>query len=127
MDPLIIVAVIGFLSTPIGIWLTWLRFKKKDVADIYDSISGASKNAVETMQMTMDALHNELKSADGKIDKLIAANRQLQDRFDQLSDQYRQLITENAEQRKMIDDLTKTMGSMTSGSVILIGTNDQMV
>lgn len=72
-----IIAVVGVLAAPIAAFMTWFFNRKKNIADIYNVIAGASGEAVETMQATMQELRIELSEARGKIEELIAENELL--------------------------------------------------
>ena len=77
MDPAIIIAVIGVLAAPLAAVITWTMNRKKHIADIYTALSESSQTAVETMQMTMKELRQELVSAREKIEELISENELL--------------------------------------------------
>lgn len=79
MDSSIIIAVVGVLAAPIAAFMTWLFNRKKNIADIYNVIAGASGEAVETMQATMQELRIELSEARAKIEELITENELLRE------------------------------------------------
>lgn len=82
MDSSMILAIIGVLAAPIAAFFTWFLNRKKHIADIYNVIAGASGEAVETMQATMQELRHELIDARQKIEELISENELLrQDLF----------------------------------------------
>lgn len=67
MDAAGIAIVVGALAAPVAAFVTWFFNRKKYVADIYSSISESSQTAVETMQLAMKTLHDELADAQVKI------------------------------------------------------------
>ena len=77
MDSSLIIAILGVLIAPIAAFFTWFLNRKKHIADIYSVIAGASGEAVETMQMTMQELRLELSEARQKIEELIEENELL--------------------------------------------------
>jgi Asp-tRNA(Asn)/Glu-tRNA(Gln) amidotransferase B subunit len=92
MDSSLIIAVIGVLAVPIAAFLTWFLNRKKNIADIYEAIAGASGEAVEAMQMTMQELRIELSEARIKIEELIAENELLREDLAALKTQNEQLM-----------------------------------
>lgn len=91
----LIIALIGMLAVPLGVLITWMVNRKKHVADIYGVISASSRDAVESMQIAMEALHSELDSAHDKIDILIAENAKMQVEINELRKQNLLLLEEN--------------------------------
>lgn len=79
MDGSLIVAIMGILVAPLAAFFTWFLNRKKHIADIYSVIAGASGEAVETMQLTMQELRLELTEARQKIEELIAENQLLRE------------------------------------------------
>jgi regulator of replication initiation timing len=77
MDSAIIIAIVGVLAAPVAAVITWVLNRKKHIADIYTAISDSSQTAVETMQMTMNELRQELVAAREKIEELIQENELL--------------------------------------------------
>jgi predicted nuclease with TOPRIM domain len=92
MDSSFIIAIIGVLAAPIAAFLTWFLNRKKHLADIYSVIAGASGEAVETMQMTMQELRHELQEARQKIEELIEENELLRADLAALKSQNEQLM-----------------------------------
>jgi 5-bromo-4-chloroindolyl phosphate hydrolysis protein len=112
MDGAILIAIIGILAAPVAAIVTWLTNRKKHVADIYESISESSQNAVETMQLTMNELRTELVEAKNKIDELITENKLLRDDLVVLKSQNQQLLLENKALERKIEDLSEQIRGM---------------
>lgn len=79
MDATVVLAIAGALATPVAVVITWMLNRKKHIAEIYEAISGSSQTAVETMQMTMTELRQELVAAREKIEELISENALLRE------------------------------------------------
>lgn len=109
METPVLVAIIGILAAPIAAIITWLVNRKKHIADIYASLSESSQTAVETMQMTMTTLHNELIDAKVKIETLISENELLRQDLRELKNQNVLLLEENKALRSKIDAIGKQM------------------
>ncbi len=109
METPIIVAVIGVLAAPVAAFVTWFVNRKKHIADIYSALSESSQTAVETMQMTMKTLHDELIDAKSKIDSLIVENELLRADLKELKSQNIVLLEENRELRAKIDQIGDQM------------------
>lgn len=109
MDTPVLVAIIGILAAPIAAFITWFVNRKKHIADIYASLSESSQTAVETMQMTMITLHDELLDAKIKIETLITENELLRADLRELKNQNVLLLEENRALRKKIDEIGKQM------------------
>lgn len=105
MDGAVLIAIIGILAAPLAAMLTWLANRKKHVAEIYESISESSQNAVETMQLTMQELRIELVETKNKMDELITENRLLREDLLTLKGQNQQLLFENKALERKIEDL----------------------
>lgn len=111
LDNPFVLAIIAALAAPIGVFVGWLLNRKKNVADIYSVIGASSQTAVETMQATMNTLHEELKITQKKVDLLVQENAGLKQAMDHLRDQNDLLIAENAELRQQIENLSSFMAS----------------
>lgn len=109
METPVLVAIIGILAAPIAAIITWLVNRKKHIADIYASLSESSQTAVETMQMTMTTLHDELIDAKVKIETLISENELLRQDLRELKNQNVLLLEENKALRSKIDAIGKQM------------------
>jgi regulator of replication initiation timing len=109
METPIIVAVIGVLAAPVAAFVTWFVNRKKHIADIYSALSESSQTAVETMQMTMKTLHDELIDAKEKIESLIKENELLRADLRELKTQNIILLEENRELRMKIDQIGDQM------------------
>jgi len=109
METPIIVAIIGVLAAPVAAFVTWFVNRKKHIADIYSALSESSQTAVETMQMTMKTLHDELIDAKGKIESLIQENELLRADLRELKSQNIILLEENRELRAKIDQIGDQM------------------
>lgn len=92
MDNSFWIAIVGILAAPIAAFFTWFLNRKKHIADIYNVIAGASGEAVETMQLTMQELRVELLDARQKIDELIDENQLLRADLAALKAQNEQLM-----------------------------------
>ncbi len=114
MDTPVLVAIIGILAAPIAATVTWLVNRKKHVADIYAALSESSQTAVETMQMTMTTLHDELLDAKMKIETLISENELLRKDLRELKNQNVLLLEENKVLRSKIDRISKQMDDFRS-------------
>lgn len=112
MDGAVLIAIIGILAAPLAAIITWLTNRKKHVAEIYESISESSQNAVETMQLTMGELRTELVEAKNKIDELITENRLLREDLMVLKGQNQQLLLENRALERKIEDLSEQIRGM---------------
>jgi len=109
METPVLVAIIGVLAAPIAAFITWFVNRKKHIADIYSALTESSQSAVETMQMTMETLHNELKEAKDRIEDLISENILLRQDLLELKEQNNELIRENKELRLKIDQISQQM------------------
>jgi DNA repair ATPase RecN len=114
METPVIVAIIGVLAAPVAAFFTWFVNRKKHIADIYAALSDSSQTAVETMQMTMKTLHDELIDAKQKIDSLITENELLRADLRELKDQNIVLLEENKALRKKIDSISDQMNDFHS-------------
>lgn len=112
MDTPIIIAIIGVLSAPIGVLVTWMLNRKKHVADIYTALSESSQVAVETMQLTMQELRIELTEAKEQMQALIQENELLRTDLHELKLQNEQLLLENRAFKRKIEELTKSIKNM---------------
>jgi len=112
MDGAILIAIIGILAAPIAAIVTWLANRKKHVAEIYESISESSQNAVETMQLTMQELRIELIETKTSIDDLIIENRLLKEDLILLKGQNQQLLFENKALEQKIEELSRQIRDM---------------
>lgn len=109
MEPAVVVAIIGVLAAPFAAVITWMLNRKKHISDIYSALAESSQSAVETMQMTMTTLHDELIDAKGKIDSLIAENELLRADLKELKQQNQILLEENKALRSKIDEISTQM------------------
>ena len=109
METPVIVAIIGVLAAPVAAFFTWFVNRKKHIADIYAALSESSQTAVETMQMTMTTLHDELLDAKSKIESLIEENELLRADLRELKNQNVILLEENKNLRSKIDNISKQM------------------
>lgn len=105
METPVIVAIIGVLVAPVAAFFTWFVNRKKHIADIYAALSESSQTAVETMQMTMTTLHDELLDAKVKIESLITENELLRQDLRELKNQNILLLEENKALRLKIDQI----------------------
>ena len=105
METPVIVAIIGVLAAPVAAFFTWFVNRKKHIADIYAALSESSQTAVETMQMTMISLHDELLDAKVKIENLISENELLRQDLRELKNQNALLLEENKVLRSKIDEI----------------------
>jgi len=92
MDSAIVIAIIGVLAAPVAGTLTWLLNRKKHISDIYTAISDSSQTAVETMQLTMKELREELVHAREKIEEMIRENELLRQDLQVLKKQNEMLM-----------------------------------
>lgn len=92
MDAPILVAIIGVLAAPIAAVATWFINRKKHIADIYSALTESSQSAVETMQLTMNELRQELVAAREKIEELISENALLREDLKALKSQNEMLM-----------------------------------
>lgn len=109
METPVLVAIIGVLAAPVAAFFTWFVNRKKHIADIYSALAESSQSAVETMQMTMETLHDELKEAKERIEDLISENILLRQDLLELKEQNTELIKENKELRLKIDQISQQM------------------
>jgi DNA repair ATPase RecN len=114
METPVIVAIIGVLAAPVAAFFTWFVNRKKHIADIYAALSDSSQTAVETMQMTMKTLHDELLDAKVKIESLISENELLRADLRELKDQNIMLLEENKALRNKIDSISDQMNDFHS-------------
>lgn len=116
MESPIIVAIIGVLAAPIAAFVTWFVNRKKHIADIYSALAESSQSAVETMQMTMTTLHDELLDAKEKIESLIQENELLRADLKELKEQNIVLLEENKSLRNKIDQIGIQMNNFHTNS-----------
>ena len=114
MDNAVVIAIVGILAAPRAAAVTWFLNRKKHIADIYASLSESSQTAVETMQMTMMTLHDELLDAKVKIETLITENELLRSDLRELKNQNILLLEENKVLRSKIDQIGKQMDEFRS-------------
>ena len=114
MDTPLLVAIVGVLSAPLAVLVTWFVNRRKHIADIYTALSESSQAAVETMQMTMNELRIELVEAKNKIEELILENELLRNDLHELKVQNELLISENRAFKIKIEELTTTIRGMGS-------------
>ena len=114
METPVIVAIIGVLAAPVAAFFTWFVNRKKHIADIYAALSESSQTAVETMQMTMTTLHDELLDAKVKIESLITENELLRQDLRELKNQNLLLLEENRALRLKIDQIGTQMDNFHS-------------
>lgn len=107
MNDGILIAVIGLLAAPIAAFVTWLANRRKNIGEIYSTLTDSAQSAVETMQATMETLHEELANAQAKIEQLIEENQKMQKEIAKLRQQNHLLLQENHELHRKIDDLVK--------------------
>lgn len=105
MEISFIVAILGVLAAPIAAFMTWFLNRKKNIADIYNVIAGASGSAVETMQMTMQELRTELSEARVKIEELIAENELLREDLHEYAKAVDELKAQNKQLMEQIHDM----------------------
>lgn len=111
MNEAIIIAILGLLAAPIAAFITWMTNRKKNVGDIYATLTDSAQNAIEYMQSTMETLHDELESANTKIETLIQENQRLTEEISKLRQQNLLLLQENHELHRKIDDLARAFQS----------------
>ena len=109
MNEAIIIAVIGLLAAPIAAFITWLANRKKNVGEIYATLSDSAQTMVEAMQVTMETLHEELLAAQAKIEVLIQENQKMQAEISKLRQQNLLLLQENHSLHQKIDDLVSIL------------------
>lgn len=121
-EPLFL-GIIGVLMTPLGIFLTWFFNRKKHVAEIYGVLTESSQTAVETMQVTLNVVHQELKEAQEKIvilnEKLARLEKELVRLHDIIIEKDRLLEEKNKENvslRERIYLLTATIQGWNDGN-----------
>lgn len=71
MSIVVAALITALLTGPIAAFITWFFNRKKYVADIYSTIADGSQTAVETMQITMQVLHEELNDSRQKMNDLM--------------------------------------------------------
>jgi regulator of replication initiation timing len=108
--------MIGVLVAPLAAFFTWFVNRKKHIADIYSALTESSQSAVETMQMTMTTLHDELLDAKVKIESLITENELLRQDLRELKNQNILLLEENKALRAKIDQIGIQMSNFHSES-----------
>lgn len=109
MNEAIIIAVIGLLAAPVAAFITWLSNRKKNIGEIYATLTDSAQSAVETMQTTMEILHEELQLAQEKIETLIQENQKMQAEISKLRQQNLLLLQENHSLHQKIDDLVSIL------------------
>jgi len=107
MDSGILVAIVGVLAAPIAAVITWILNRKKHIAEIYTAISDSSQTAVETMQMTMHELRQELVAAREKIEELISENELLRQDLAGLKSQNEMLMEQIHDMRVSYEQLSQ--------------------
>jgi septal ring factor EnvC (AmiA/AmiB activator) len=70
MDLAIIIALISLLATPLAAVVTWFFNRRKYNTEIYNTISESAQTSVETVQLAMNTLREELKDTQLKIANL---------------------------------------------------------
>lgn len=112
------VALIGLLAVPISLVVGWFVNRKKNISDIYKSITdqsvGAAGLAVEAMQSAMETLSKELAAATVKIE-------QLQKEISELRHQNLLLLRENHSLHAKIDELVSIVNT---GEVPVVDPDD---
>lgn len=111
MNEAVIIAVIGLLAAPVASFITWLANRKKSIGDIYATLTDSAQSAVETMQNTMEALHDELNAAQAKIEILIQENQKMQEELSKLRQQNLLLLEENHSLHKKVDEMVRVLNA----------------
>lgn len=57
----IIIAIIGLLSAPVTVTVTWFVNRRKNTAELYAAMTGASQDAVETMATVVQELREQVR------------------------------------------------------------------
>lgn len=109
MNEALIIAIIGLLAAPIASFITWMANRKKNVGDIYATLTDSAQAAIEYMNTTMDTLHDELIVAQEKIEELILENQKMQAEISKLRQQNLLLLQENHSLHQKIDDLVSIL------------------
>lgn len=107
MSDALIVAILGLLAAPVAAVITWIANRRKNIGQIYSVLTESAQSAVETMQSTMETLHEELQAAQAKIDELIQENHKMQGELAKLRQQNMLLLQENHSLHKKVDDLMR--------------------
>lgn len=107
MNEAIIIAILGLLAAPVAAVITWLANRRKNIGEIYSVLTDSAQSAVETMQATMETLHEELQAAQEKIEQLIEENHKMQGELAKLRQQNMLLLQENHSLHKKVDDLMR--------------------
>lgn len=107
MNEAVIVAILGLLAAPVAALITWIANRKKNIGDIYSTLTESAQSAVETMQSAMETLHDELQAAQDKIEQLILENQKMQAELAKLRQQNLLLLQENHSLHRKVDDLMK--------------------
>lgn len=116
MSDALVIALIGLIAAPLAALITWLANRRKNVSEIYSALTESSQSAVETMQSTMETLHDELISAQSKIEELIIENQKMREEIAKLRHQNVLLLEENHALHSKIDGLMKAFQISDSSS-----------
>ena len=100
MSEPIIIAIITLLGIPVSLTIGWLINRKRNIGEVYKTITDSSQSAVEIMQAAMERLSIELNEATGEI-------AQLKAELVQLRQQNLLLLQENHTLHAKIDSLVK--------------------
>jgi chromosome segregation ATPase len=114
METPILLAIIGLLGVPLGAVVTWIVNRRKSIADMYSSIAEAGQMAVESVSTALDTVRHELEQAHDKIDILSDQNKKLTEAIAELKTQNETLISENAQLRRQVTELTDTLNQLVS-------------
>jgi septal ring factor EnvC (AmiA/AmiB activator) len=109
METSILVSIVALLAAPVGAFVTWVLHRRKSVADIYNTISESSQNAVEAMNTALEALRNELDEAHKKIDTIMQENKQLHQDIMEVKEQNKKLLAENVKLKKQLTQFNSTV------------------
>lgn len=109
MEPALVVALVSILAAPLAAFVTWFFNRKKYVSEIYAVISESSQTAVETMQLTMNSLHTELKDQKEKTDFLLNESIVVRRQLDEVKTMYTENLLELKMRRRQVYELTATI------------------
>lgn len=107
----ILLALFALITAPLAALVTWLANRRKNVSEIYSALTESSQMAVETMQSTMETLHDELGNAQERIEQIIQENVSMQSEIAKLRQQNLLLLQENHTLSQKIDRLMKALQS----------------
>ena len=109
MDTAIIIALVSLLATPLAAVVTWFFNRRKYNSEIYNTITESAQTSVETVQLAMNTLREELKDVQLKVSDLNAKIKDLEIEALRLQNALNEKERENVSLKERIYMLTASL------------------